>query len=559
MDHKNGSKNQPLSHLAGLALLAAAYWLMVRAGLLLVAQPEGVASIWPVSGLALAVLLLNPKRRWSALLAVIFVTNAAGNLSGGNSLPVSLGFALVNTLEPLLAAWVLIYFCGATITFGRAREIFALFGAAIFSNGVTALLGASVPALAFGALFWKTWQLWWTSDGLGMILIAPLIVTWFTSQVFFRSSSPRRLVEATLLILVLAAFSWLLFGPFTVAENPVLRNYMLFPILIWLAFRYSPRGMTSALVLLAVIAIWNILRGYGIFAFADQTVTEHLVALQLFLMVTVFSGLLLSAIITERRQAEENIRELNATLEQHVEERTQELRDAQKQLIHQEKLAMLGRVAGSMGHELRNPLGVISNAAYFLKMVQADAPEKIKEYLNTIEREAHISAKIVADLLDFTRIESTQRESVSIPDLIRQTLERLPAPDSVQVELDLPDNLPASELRAYADPQQVIQVLSNLVLNAYQAVSLTKDGKLTIASDVQGETICIAVQDNGVGISPENAEKIFEPLFTTKTKGIGLGLAVCKKLIEANGGKIEVESDGVPGKGSIFTVWLPIQ
>jgi len=255
--------------------------------------------------------------------------------------------------------------------------------------------------------------------------------------------------------------------------------------------------------------------------------------------------------VTERVQAEQKIRQLNASLEQRVEERTQALNDAHESLVHQEKLAVLGRVAGSMGHELRNPLGVISNAVYFLKMTQADADEKIKEYLSIIERQTNISEKIITDLLDFARIESAQRESILVPDLIRQTLKRFPAPESTRVELVLPADLP----RAYADPRHIVQVLGNLVLNAYQTLASTKDGNLVISAEARDGMIRIAVQDTGAGISPENAEKIFEPLFTTKTKGIGLGLAVSKKLIEANGGRIEVESK--VGAGSTFYVYLP--
>jgi PAS domain S-box-containing protein len=271
--------------------------------------------------------------------------------------------------------------------------------------------------------------------------------------------------------------------------------------------------------------------------------------------------------ITRRKQAEEEVLQLNATLEQRVEERTQELRDAQEKLVRNEKLAVLGQMAGSVGHELRNPLAVISNAVYFLKMVQTDAPDKIKEYLDIIEKNVRISDKIVGDLLDFTRIKSLDRAAVSIPEVVHETLKRFPAPDNVQVEIEVPADLP----RAYADPQHVIQILGNLTLNACQAM---KDGgkltviceQLSVNSNQLSETtsldtdhwILITVRDTGSGITPENMKKLFEPLFTTKTKGIGLGLAVCRKLIEANGGRIEVESDGVPGKGSVFSVYLPI-
>jgi PAS domain S-box-containing protein len=180
--------------------------------------------------------------------------------------------------------------------------------------------------------------------------------------------------------------------------------------------------------------------------------------------------------ITERKQAEEEIRQLNASLEQRVEERTQELRAAQEHLIRNEKLAVLGQMAGSVGHELRNPLGVISNAVYFLKLAQPDAPEKVKEYLNLIQKNINISDKIVSDLLDFTRVKPLDRAPISIPDVLQQTLERFPPPENIQVELDLPAVLP----KAYADPQHVIQVLGNLTLNACQAMK--EGGKLTVSS-----------------------------------------------------------------------------
>jgi len=254
--------------------------------------------------------------------------------------------------------------------------------------------------------------------------------------------------------------------------------------------------------------------------------------------------------ITGRIHAEEALKEYNIHLEQRVEERTQELRDAQEQLVRNEKLAVLGQMAGSVSHELRNPLGVISNAIYFLKMVQADAPDKVKEYLNIIDKNVHISEKIIADLLDFTRVKSADRQPVSIPKIVHQVLEEFPAPDNVQVEIDIPADL----LMAYADPQHLLQVIGNLTLNACQAM---KDGgKLTISSLMQDKMICVAVRDTGAGISPENLKKLFEPLFTTKAKGIGLGLAVSKKLIEANGGRIEVLSE--VGKGSTFSVYLPV-
>jgi PAS domain S-box-containing protein len=254
--------------------------------------------------------------------------------------------------------------------------------------------------------------------------------------------------------------------------------------------------------------------------------------------------------ITERIAAEQKLAEYSSQLEEMVEARTRQLRETQEKLIRQERLATLGQVAGSIGHELRNPLGVISNAIYFLKMAQPDAGATIKEYLDIIENETRASDKFITELLDFTRIKAVEREPVPVSELVRQTLERYPAPPSVEVTLAIPPDLPP----VYADPHHVVQVLGNLTVNACQ--SMDKGGKLTISALAQGDMIRIAVQDTGVGIPPENMSKIFEPLFTTKIKGIGLGLTVSQKLAEANGGRIEVQSQ--PGKGSTFTLYLPV-
>ena len=259
--------------------------------------------------------------------------------------------------------------------------------------------------------------------------------------------------------------------------------------------------------------------------------------------------------ITERKRVEEEIRQLNAKLEQRVEERTRELREAQEQLVRQEKLAVLGQLAGGVGHELRNPLAVIVNAVYFLKLVQPGADEKIKDYLGMIERETRTAEMIIADLLDFARVQAAEREAVSVSEIVQRVLARYPAPASVTVSLDFPPDLPM----VFADPRQMEQALGNLTVNACQA--MPKGGELVISvqcSVISENTfVAISVRDSGVGIPPENMKKLFEPLFTTKAKGIGLGLAVSQKLAEANGGRIEVQSE--PGVGSTFTLWLPVQ
>jgi len=253
--------------------------------------------------------------------------------------------------------------------------------------------------------------------------------------------------------------------------------------------------------------------------------------------------------VTEKRQMEKALKDYSEKLEERVEQRTKELRDAQEKLIRKEKLAMLGQLAGGVGHELRNPLGVISNAVYYLKMVLPDAEENVKEYFETISSEVVRSTKIVSDLLDLSRTTPAEREQVEVSELMAESLDRRSPPKEVEVVTEIGPDLPP----LFLDPRQIGQVFDNLFTNAYQAMS--EGGKLNIEAKAEEDKLLLSFKDTGCGIPRENMEKLFEPLFTTRARGIGLGLAVSKNLVETNGGSIGVESE--EGKGSIFTVILP--
>jgi PAS domain S-box-containing protein len=257
--------------------------------------------------------------------------------------------------------------------------------------------------------------------------------------------------------------------------------------------------------------------------------------------------------ITERKQAEEALQEYAERLEEMVKERTAELQTAQERLIRQEKLAVLGQLAGGVGHELRNPLGAIKNAAYYLNMVLEDPDPETQEILEVLEVETGTAEKIIASLLDYARARPPTRRKVDLNDVVRETLSRNPLPDAPPIELalELDESLPS----VLADPDQLTQVLGNLVRNAIQAMS--DGGCLTVRTAVESpEWLALSVVDTGAGISEENLNKIFEPLFTTKAKGIGLGLALVKMIAEGHGGTIGVESR--IGEGSTFTVRLPL-
>lgn len=255
--------------------------------------------------------------------------------------------------------------------------------------------------------------------------------------------------------------------------------------------------------------------------------------------------------ITEQKQAEEALKEYSERLEEMVAERTTALQMAQEQLLRQEKLAVLGQLAGGVAHELRNPLGVIANAVYFLNIVLAEADPVVIEYLDIIGSRVHEAENIVADLLNLSRVRPANRETVSLLELITGVLANYPPAEGIKVALNLSLNLPP----AFVDRQQIQQVLTNLVTNAYQA--MPDGGELGFSAEVDQRQICLLVSDTGGGMPPQIMARIFEPLYTTKARGIGLGLPVSKNLVEINGGQIEVTSQ--ENQGSTFTITLPIK
>jgi signal transduction histidine kinase len=243
------------------------------------------------------------------------------------------------------------------------------------------------------------------------------------------------------------------------------------------------------------------------------------------------------------RKVELRTRDLNATLHQ--------LHEAQDALVRREKLALLGQLASGVGHELRNPLGVMTNAVYYLKTVLRSQPANVQEYLDIVQQQITLSEKIVGDLLDFARSKSPHRKPSHLADIVEAQLARLGTSPGVVIQTEFPRDLP----HVRVDPVQAGQIILNLLTNAVQSIN-GGGGRIIIRASIAGDQVQCEVADNGSGIAREHLDKIFEPLFTTKARGIGLGLAVSRQLARANSGELTVSS--TPGQGATFRLWLPI-
>ncbi|MEM3677973.1 MAG: PAS domain S-box protein, partial [Candidatus Bathyarchaeia archaeon] len=222
----------------------------------------------------------------------------------------------------------------------------------------------------------------------------------------------------------------------------------------------------------------------------------------------------------------------------------------EKALLEAERMAAVGSLAAQVGHDLRNPLTSISNAAYYLKMKLKDGSEKVKRMIEIILREVDYADKILRDLLDFSKPLKPKFAPANITEVLEATLSSMAKPRGIEVERRFK---PVPE--ASLDPDMLKRAFSNIIQNAYEA--MPKGGKLTVEAEALQDAVKVSFQDTGHGIPEGDLEKIFQPLFTTKAKGLGLGLATAKRIIEAHGGEITVESK--PGEGSKFTVKLPLK
>jgi signal transduction histidine kinase len=254
--------------------------------------------------------------------------------------------------------------------------------------------------------------------------------------------------------------------------------------------------------------------------------------------------------ITAVKVAQRKLSAYSERLEAMVEARTHELREAQEQLVRREKLAFLGQMAGSVGHELRNPLAVIGNAATLLSYTLQDPDPEVQEYIDQIASQVAKSDKIIRDLLNSARTGQAFRTPTRAQPLVALVVAESAPPAWVSLHIDVSETLP----ELLVDPQQIELVLNNMVVNAYEA--MPNGGTLNISARQEGERVGLMIADTGHGISPEGLARLFEPLFTTKPGGIGLGLAVCQNLTRLNMGTIDVVSE--EGVGTTFTVWLPV-
>jgi signal transduction histidine kinase len=334
-------------------------------------------------------------------------------------------------------------------------------------------------------------------------------------------------------------------------------RYYYFLSLICCAIRHPPR--VTYLTCLLHCASYSLL--YLVLP-ADRRAAAHggapvlgwlltLVVLGWFTWASSALALLLKHVGDHLGELNQALRENQVQLEERIAERTRQLQEAQAHLLHQEKMAAFGLLAAGIAHEVGNPLTSISSLVQMLQ--RRDCDDYTRERLALVNGQLQRIQTTLRELVNFSRPASTERVRVALSDVIGEALniaKYYKGANRRHVTADIPPDLPP--LHGVRD--QLVQVFLNLVLNAVDATA--KGGKVELRAAPHDGEVRVEVRDDGPGIAPEHAGRLFQPYFTTKKHGTGLGLFVTRKLVADHGGRVEFES--LPGQGTVFRVSLPL-
>jgi len=387
-----------------------------------------------------------------------------------------------------------------------------------------------------------TWSSWWVGDALGALVVAPFLLKWIRRPLF--PTTRDEIVEWSAIFGVLIALDFLLFWtPFTSFLGVTLIYLILIPF-IWGSIRIGPRGITLATLLTAILQI-----GGAFYRATMGTLPPgSLLPSQIFLGVIAVIFLIFAATSEERKQGAR-------ALMRHVEN----LEDALARLKAEDQAK--NNFVAVLAHELRNPLAPLLSSLELMRLKGKD--ESSRELMNSMRGRVRTMARLLDDLLDISRIShhklALNKEKVDLKLIVERAVETV-EPQIRAAKHHFSVNMPDKSIEFFGDPVRLEQIVVNLLTNA--AKYTDPGGKISLALTAHHGQAIIRVKDTGVGISREMLTRLFEPFAQGEpakrmNKGLGIGLALSKNLVEMHGGTIEVRSDGV-GHGSEFTVRFPL-
>ena len=505
-----------MRHLGRLALLAAAYVLAGRLGLMMDAVSGLATLVWAPTGIAMAALLRFGIGLWPAVTVGALVVN----LWTGAPLAVACGIAAGNTLEAV-AATVVLRRIGFRSELDRARDVIGLV--------VVGALGATTLSASFGVASMRlggviasgavtTWRTWWVGDMIGALVVAPvLLVRWRL----------RGWIEPAALAIATAGAGLLVFGPFE--ARWLHHTQWLTPILIWGALRFGTPGAAGAALITSAIAVWGTANGYG--TFGEGLLHGRLEVLQGYLGVQTATFLLLGALAAQERAA---------------------------RAVAEHALRVREEFLSVASHELRTPATALQLSLQAIER-KAQMGAAIDRSVKTALRQTERLGRLIEDLLDVSRIQAGRLalspEPIELLPFARRVVEDLAEElDGAGCAVTLSGD---ESVRGLWDRARLEQVLINLLSNGMKYAAKKP---IEVAVERAGAAARLRVRDHGIGIEADMQARIFEPFeraaSSTDYGGLGLGLFIVRRIVEQHGGKVSVDSR--PGDGATFVVELPL-
>jgi signal transduction histidine kinase len=552
----------------GVLASAVCYYVATRIAWALCFPDSKVSLFFPPHAVLLSILLLVPTRHWWAYtLAAVsahFLATQQAHWPPLYALHCEFFDAVKATaaaagIRILIKSHLKALTLRDAVVFVLVAVVLVPFGAAFWGAALTLFHG-------FGTRFWIEWRNLAISNAVTTVVLVPalLLGAHYLLVRLPKIPSPQRILEAAVLGACMVVVGTFVFdktpaGPG--ASPPLL--YACIPLLIWAALRFGLGGISVAMLIITFQAIWGTMRGHG--PFLTQTPVENALALQLFLLMTATPLMLLAVLIEEERRSKEALRQSKDRMERAqalAAQEREELGRKRAELEHVARVAVLGELTASLAHEVNQPLtAVLCNSSAAMRFLDGPQPDlqEVRDTLHDIYEDTERADQIIRRLRDMLKRDTPGFTSVDLNQVIR-TVERIVHSDAVGHGVTVHLDLAASDLAIIGDTVQLQQVMVNLMLNAFGAMNGPQpDGARRLimrSKSIDGSKVLVEVQDSGKGIPPEKLESIFDPFITTKPDGLGMGLAICRSIIERHGGKICAANN--PERGATFSITLPV-
>jgi signal transduction histidine kinase len=525
------------------AAVGAAYFLVARLSVGLVLEPTGVAVFWPAAGITSGFLIaLGPRARWPMAAGVI---GASVAVHYAEPLWAGIGLGLCNAAEALLIAGLIQRYFGSDFNLDRLSQVVGLLAAAVAATVVSGTGGAMTYRLLQGpsADMSITWQHWFASDVVGIVAVAPLVIGLAAA---LRQPPPRsEIVESTAGLTTLAVMTAVILSLSQESWDTILPIAWLLPILLWLAARFRPVFAAAAAFIASGAIVSTTIFGVGHFGDSSLSIANRILEAQACILFVAFSANAAAALFAERKASEVRLVHSNMLLERE--------RD--------NKLMNLEAITASISHEVKQPLAaIVTNGSAGLRWLARTPPDhdEVRAALGRIIDDGRRAGEVIDGIRALFRKGHQGRAQVDVNDVVRGVLQSLGG----ELKDHGVENRPELAELPLVDCHrgQLQEVIFNLVQNAMEAMAATNDRSriLRVRTEPRGrDAVAVAVEDSGPGIAANQLDEIFGAFVTTKPHGMGLGLAICRMIIEHHGGELTAASDGK--NGATFQFVLPIK